>query len=125
MGSQKIQLEEKNFGSKKLGDGGDFLCDCGELIGDGGDLLGDGGDLLGDGGDLLCDGGEIISDGGDLLADGGDLLGEGDGGHHNVISTLCKGSEALTEWKTQKSVTGAQRLSCGAQRFSRTDRGRC
>ena len=111
-------LKKKNFGSKKLGDGGDFIGDCGGVIGDGGNLLGDGGYHF-------SDGGELISDGGDLLADGGDLLGEGDGGHHNVISTLCKGSEALTEWKTQKSVTGAQRLSCGAQRFSRTDRGRC
>ena len=39
-----------HFGSKELGDSGDFLGDIGELIGDGGDLLGDDGYLLGDGG---------------------------------------------------------------------------
>ena len=83
----------------------------------GGDLLVDGGDLFGDGGKLISDGGDLLADGGDLHGNGGDLLG--DGGHHNVISMLCKGSEALTEWKTRKSVTDAQRLSCGAQR------GRC
>ena len=77
MGSQKPWLEENNFGSKKLCHGSDFLGDCGEL---------------------LVYGGELISDGGDLLIDGGHLLG--DSGHDNVISTLCKGSEALTEWKT-------------------------
>ena len=106
----------KNLGSKKLGDCGDLLSDGGELISDGDDLLADGGNLLGDGCDLL-------GDGGDLLGNGGDLLG--DGGHHNVISTLCKGSEAVTEWKTRKKSDGAQRLSCGAQWFSRTDQGRC
>ena len=37
---------------------------------------------------------------GDLLGNGADLLG--DGGHHNVMSTLCKGSEAVTEWKTRR-----------------------
>ena len=63
---------------------------------------------LGDGGNLLSDGGDLLADGGDLLGNGGDLLGHG--GHHNVISTLCEGSEVLTEWKTQKNVTGVQRL---------------
>ena len=38
----------KNFDSKKLGDGGDFLDNVGDHICDSGDLLGDGGDLLGD-----------------------------------------------------------------------------
>ena len=69
--TQKYTLEKKHFGSKKLGDSGDFLGDCGELIGDGdgGNLLGD---LLGDGDDLLGDGDDLLGDGGDLLGDNGD-----------------------------------------------------
>ena len=27
-------------------------------------------------------------------------------GHHNVISTLCEGSETLTEWKSESITYG-------------------
>ena len=38
---------------------------------------------------------------------------------------LFDGSEARTQWKIQKSVTGVQLLSCSAQQLSQTDRGMC
>ena len=44
----RVSSSFKNFDSKKLSDGGDFLDNVGDHIGDSGDLLGDGGDLLGD-----------------------------------------------------------------------------
>ena len=67
----RVSSSFKNFDSKKLSDGGDFLDNVGDHIGDSGDLLGDSGDLL------------------------------GNGSHHNVISMLFEGSETLTEWKSK------------------------
>ena len=62
----------------------------------------------------LCEGGDFRGDCGELIGDDGNTLSDRGDPLSNVISTLFKGSEALTEWKTRKSVMGAQRLSCGA-----------
>ena len=75
-----------NFGLKKFG-----LTKASTWKNFGSIKLGDGGDILGDGGDLFAHGSDLI---GDLLGHGGDLVGDGD--HHNVTSSMATMSDTLS-----------------------------